>query len=55
VIYRLQLPTNGEVLKLVDVLSSPFPGQGIAADPATGGLIGIDRSKMKIVFAELRK
>ncbi|NJO23660.1 MAG: hypothetical protein HC868_12965 [Sphingomonadales bacterium] len=21
----------------------PFPGQGIAADPATGGLVGIDR------------
>jgi glycerophosphoryl diester phosphodiesterase len=54
VIYRLRLPARGDVLELVDVLASPFPGQGIAADPATGGLVGIDRAKKRIVFAELR-
>jgi hypothetical protein len=54
VIYRLRLPAKGDVLELVDVLPSPFPGQGIATDPKTGALIGIDRSKRQIVFAELR-
>jgi hypothetical protein len=31
--------------------ASPFPGQGIAADPKTGGLVGIDRDKREVVFA----
>lgn len=53
-IYRLRLPKQGTVLELVDVLPSPFPGQGIAADPKTGGLIGIDRAKRQTVFAILR-
>jgi hypothetical protein len=54
VIYRLRLPTQGQVLELVDVLPSPFPGQGIAVDPKTGNLIGIDRAKRQVVFAEIR-
>lgn len=54
-IYRLRLPGKGTVLELVDVLPSPFPGQGIAVDPKTGGLVGIDRAKRQIVFAELRE
>jgi hypothetical protein len=53
-IYRLRLPKQGTVLELVDVLPSPFPGQGIAVDAKTGGLIGIDRAKRQIVFAILR-
>lgn len=53
-IYRLRLPESGTVLTLVDVVPSPFPGQGIAADPKTGGLVGIDRAKREVVFAELR-
>jgi hypothetical protein len=53
-IYRVRLPTQGTVLELVDVVPSPFPGQGIAADPKTGGLVGVDRSKRQVVFAELR-
>lgn len=52
VIYRLRLPAEGTVLELVDVAASPFPGQGIAADPVTGGLIGIDRAVKEVVFAE---
>ena len=55
VIYRLKLPKAGDVLELVDVLESPFTGQGIALDPATDGLVGIDRGRKKIVFAELRE
>jgi len=53
-IYRLRLPAQGTILELVDVVPSPFPGQGIAADPKTGGLVGIDRAKREVVFAELR-
>jgi hypothetical protein len=53
-LYRLRLPQLGSVLELVDVLPSPFPGQGIAADPKTGGLVGIDRAKRQVVFASLR-
>jgi hypothetical protein len=52
-IYRLRLPEKGSVLELVDVVPSPFP-EGIAADPKTGGLVGIDRAKREVVFAELR-
>lgn len=54
VLYRLQLPRQGDVLELIEVLPSPFPGQGIGADPKTGGLVGIDRARKEIVFAELR-
>jgi hypothetical protein len=50
-IYRLCLPARGDLLELVDVIASPFPGQGIALDPKTGGLLGIDRAKGEIVFA----
>lgn len=53
-IYRLRLPRAGSVLELIDVLPSPFPGQGIALDPETGGLVGIDRAQRQVVFAVLR-
>ncbi len=51
VLYRLALPAGGSELRLVEPLGCPFPGQGIAADPA-GGLVGIDRFRRRIVFAE---
>ena len=54
VLYRLRLPSDPEAttLELVETLSCPFPGQGIAADPATpGGLSGIDRPARAIVTA----
>jgi hypothetical protein len=51
-IYRLRIPSAGSILEFVDVIPAPFTGQGIADDPATGGLIGIDRGKKRIVFAE---
>lgn len=54
VIYRLRLPREGSVLELAEVLPSPFPGQGLAADAKGRGLIGIDRGRKQIVFAELR-
>lgn len=52
VLYRLKLPANGDRLELVEALACPFPGQGIARDPKSGGLVGIHRPKKQIVFAE---
>jgi hypothetical protein len=51
-LYRLRLPEKGSVLELVGEEPAPFTGQGIAHDPATGGLIGIDRAKKQLLFAE---
>ena len=44
---------DGKLVHLVDVIASPFPGQGIAIDPS-GGLVGIDRGKRQVVFAKLK-
>lgn len=52
VLYRLKVPKVGKELELVEALECPFPGQGIAADPKTGGLVGIDRGARKVVFAK---
>jgi hypothetical protein len=51
VLYRLRLPKAGTELEFVEALACPFPGQGIAPDPVTGGLVGIDRGKRRVVFA----
>jgi hypothetical protein len=51
VIYKLRVPKEGTVVKVVEVVPSPFPGQGIATDPKTGGLVGIDRGKKQVLFA----
>jgi len=55
VIYRLQLPEKGTTMHWLDTLPSPFPGQGIAADPETGGLVGIDRGRKAVIFATIEK
>jgi hypothetical protein len=51
-LYRLRVPAGGTVLEYAGEEVAPFTGQGIAADPATGGLVGINRAKRQIVFAE---
>ena len=51
VLYRLKVPKEGDILDFVEALSSPFPGQGIAYDPVTKGLVGIHRPDKKILFA----
>jgi len=51
VLYRLALPRSGSELTFVEALTCPFPGQGFAADPHTGGLVGIDREHRRVVFA----
>ena len=44
---------RGTVLDLKERVPCPFPGQGIAADPATGGLVGISRARRAVIFARL--
>lgn len=51
-LYRLRLPQNGTVIEVVDVIASPFPGQGIATDLKTGDLVGIDRDRGQVIFAK---
>jgi hypothetical protein len=53
VVFRVRVPQAGKVLELVGEQQVPFTGQGIAVDPLTGGLVGIDRSQRKIIFAIL--
>lgn len=50
-LYRLRLPKEGTLLELLGEIPSPFPGQGIASDPVTKGLIGVDRAKREMVLA----
>lgn len=52
VLYRLKLPKEGTELEFVEALACPFAGQGIAVDPVTKGLVGIDRGAKRIVVAE---
>jgi len=51
ILFRLRLPKEGDTLDYIDVQRIPFTGQGIAADPVTGGLIGIHRKNKLLVFA----
>jgi hypothetical protein len=56
VLYRLRLPKQGTELEFVEAVRCPFPGQGIAVDPLVkSGLVGIDRDKKAILFAEREK
>jgi hypothetical protein len=50
-LYKLKVPSKGKVLEYVGQDAAPFTGQGIAADPVTGGLIGIDRANTEVHFA----
>jgi len=50
-LFRLELPEEGTVLKLIEKQPVPFTGQGLAMDPTTGGLVGINRAKRQVVFA----
>jgi hypothetical protein len=50
-LFRLRLPVSGPTLDLVGTAAIPFTGQGIASDPATGGLVGIHRLRRQVIFA----
>ncbi len=51
-LYELRLPASGTVLQFVGKHRAPFTGQGIARDPKSSGLVGIDRAKKLVLFAE---
>lgn len=48
-IYRLGIPLEGDTLELIDIIDVPIPGQGIAIDPKTGGIVGISRPDRTIL------
>jgi len=50
-LFRVRLPETGSVLQLIDTQTIPFSGQGIAADPVGGGLVGIQRKAKKLIVA----
>ena len=52
-LYRLRLPAEGDLLEHLETMPAPLPGQAFAIDPATSGLVGIDRSRRQILFARL--
>lgn len=54
-LYRLRLPKIGAVLEFVAEEPAPLTGQGFAFDPKTGGLVGIDRGRSKVLFFEPRR
>lgn len=52
VLFRVRLPEEGTVLTFVETQKIPFTGQGIAVDPVTEGLIGINRKQKKLILAK---
>jgi hypothetical protein len=52
VLFRVKLPEEGTVLKFVETQTIPFTGQGIASDPVTDGLVGINRNQKKLILAK---
>ena len=51
-LFRLNLPKKGSELFYLGKIKVPFTGQGIAADPETGGLVGINRANKEIIFSQ---
>lgn len=54
-LYQLRIPAKGNTLQYVGKEPSPFPGQGIAVDSRTGGLVGIERKTKTVIFAVARE
>ncbi len=52
VIFRLRVPKDSSQLQYAGRVNVPFTGQGIADDPVTGGLVGINRGKRLVVLAD---
>ncbi len=51
-LFIMELPAEGTVLRHVVTVPAPFTGQGFAVDSVSKGLIGIDRPKRRVIFAE---
>lgn len=55
-LYRLQVPAAADgTITVVETMPVPFPGQGIAIDPTSGDLVGIDRAHRRVLFATYAK
>tara|TARA_R110001592_G_scaffold148471_3_gene373347 strand:- start:38914 stop:40548 length:1635 start_codon:yes stop_codon:yes gene_type:complete len=54
-LYYIKLPETGDNLNFIKQYEAPFTGQGIALDPWTGGLIGINRADKKVVAAKFNR
>lgn len=52
ILFRLQLPQEGSQLVYIGQDTAPVTGQGIAIDPTTGGLVGIQRRARQIVLTD---
>lgn len=50
-LYVLDYPQGADKAVLLGEVAAPFTGQGIAPDPVTGGLVGIDRKNRQILLA----
>lgn len=50
-LYRLEFPGGADKARWLGERPAPFTGQGIAPDPVTGGLVGIDRKLRQILLA----
>lgn len=51
-LYRFVVPEQGEELRFLGEVVAPLTGQGFAVNLRTGGLIGIDRARRKVLFME---
>ncbi|HEX4149534.1 MAG TPA: hypothetical protein VHY20_11120 [Pirellulales bacterium] len=49
-LYALRLASEGRVLEFIAEQPAPITGQGIALDPLTGGMVGINRPDSRVVF-----
>ncbi len=54
-LYLLRLVVGESMLTLVGEQTAPITGQGIAFDPVTGGLVGIQRAAKRVVLFERQK
>lgn len=52
VLYHVDVPNGGGQLRLLEKQPAPFTGQGIAVDPVTRGLVGLNRRTHHVIFAE---
>jgi hypothetical protein len=53
-LHYVKIPENGNTLQYISTFPAPFWGQGIAVDPVTGNLIGIDRPTQQLFIGRLQ-
>ncbi len=53
-LHYIKIPDTGHTLQYITTFPAPFWGQGIAVDPITNNLIGIDRPTRQLLMGGLR-